>query len=142
MEIKLFYVILGLAIVLLFVNCNSSKQKNLTAKPENTITIGSGGGFTGAIKAFKLGTDGVVTVDNKEVLKFKKSQAKQFFENVNTLGLWDVTQNEPGNMYSFIELNIDGKEHRIVWGSRDSEPNKNAKLFYDNLNYMFNKLIQ
>lgn len=77
------------------------------------ISFGTGGGFTGKVSTYILQANGRLYKEGNE---FKKIGSKETLEIFNEAkAVKEYTFNEPGNLYSFIEIKSKGKENRIVW---------------------------
>jgi hypothetical protein len=139
------FLILGLTAASLLVFLWSCKSKKVAVDPLTQVGViwGSGGGFTGKTTTFKLletgeiykteGTQGATLMPMKPI---KAKVAKAMFSAVRELNLAEVSQNTPGNMYNFVELNIDGKPHRITWGDAENAIPQKVKDFYTLLNQL------
>jgi hypothetical protein len=92
--------------------------------PANQLIFGSGGGFTGAVKAYSLLDDGRIMAQSddgktyKSVAKVGKDELSQLKADAQKLD--KETFNEPGNLYYFIETKgVTEKNQRLTWGSTD-----------------------
>lgn len=95
------------------------------------ISFGSGGGFTGEVKTYKLTSE--CNLFEKET-QLKKVESKKTFELFNQAKeLKDVVFNEPDNMYSFIEIKTNEKTNRIVWAYGSTTVDKKVIELYNAL---------
>jgi hypothetical protein len=138
--------ILLLLCLFLYNSCSSSKVKQPSEFADAQITFGSGGGFTGLVTDYTLLGNGQLfkrsSKDNQfvELKKGKKNAAQQALENYTFLGIDQLTVNDPGNLYYFIEHKTkEGKTHRLTWGNGASPQEEKLKLYYSLLNAMIPK---
>lgn len=106
------------------------------------IRIGHGGGFTGQETIFTLHANGTIERDGKGVGRMSKSQFRQLASNLTTLDLASQSWNQPGNLYRFIEFNMDQKSNRLTWDPNSKEINPHFTLFYELANHSIHKAIQ
>jgi hypothetical protein len=95
------------------------------------ITFGSGGGFTGAIKSFKLNTSGKLFENDTVIIKVSSKKTIELFNKAELLK--DFEFNRPDNLYRFIEIKTKEKTNRIVWAFGSMEIDKKALELYDSL---------
>lgn len=88
------------------------------------IYFGSGGGFTGEVKTYRLTSDSKLLEENKELKKIDSKITSAIF--IEAKEIKDYSFNKPDNMYSFIELKTKGKVNRIVWAFGSLEVDKKA----------------
>ena len=106
-----------LYIVLLFAifhSCMSGKISTKTGIDE--IHFGSGGGFTGEVKAYMLSANGQLTERTKEIGLSKEIDSKTIlgiFSEAKEIKAYSL--NEPGNIYLFIEIKSKETSNKIVW---------------------------
>ena len=102
------------------------------------IAFGQGGGFSGQVTQFVLLDDGrlfqrpwrdtIVTF----IDRWEKNFTKQIFQNYHTLKLENLTYNEPGDLYYFIDFQSgESMHHRIVWGKPGFHPEENLITYYN-----------
>ncbi len=107
---------LALLALLLFNAC--TYQRAIKQTGVQSISYGSGGGFTGAVVSYSLSLDGQLSkTENNSTMPVKvigTKNVKALFEEA--AGLKDYTFNEPGNMYSFITIKTDTQSRYISWG--------------------------
>ena len=112
---------MGCTILLLMGNC-----KTVPFQPEtyddDYLVIGDGGGYTGLETSFYITNRGEVfkhsgrdTVYQK-MPKINQKVVKQAMGSIDQLGLIDYQFQNPGNVYKFLSMNIDGKSNKVVWG--------------------------
>lgn len=129
--------ILGLILAPLF-NCKSTKSKVNSGM--DWIKIGDGGGFTGKETVYTINTQsGSVESEGKSFKKLKSADLNQWMKNFYSLGVDQLSLNEPGNRYQFIELNLQGKTQKLVWNPSDQNVPKDIHLIYDHLNHLVQK---
>lgn len=114
--------ILILGILFLF-SCNSAKKINPYQYKNPKITFGSGGGFTGVESSYTLLDNGQLFQLTKmgqefnRLNKIDKNKVTQIFETCKLFKLEEIKLNNPGNMYHYLDISIEGKQNRIVWGN-------------------------
>jgi hypothetical protein len=90
---------------------------------EDLITIGEGGGIAGIESRYYFITNGQVYHQMGRDTVFDKLPAidprivTQVIETAQQVGLADYTYQNPGNVYKFLTVNIDGKENKIIWST-------------------------
>jgi hypothetical protein len=95
------------------------------------IHFGSGGGFTGAVKTYKITADAKLYENEKEIKKIDKKKTLELFKKANEFK--DFYFNEPENIYSFIEIKTKEKTNRIVWAGGSIKVNQKIIVYYNNL---------
>ncbi len=115
------------AIVLLLSACNTCHV--VTSSQIREIQFGRGGGFTNQKEMYSLSKKGELSKDGKLIKRVSCEDVERLFAIADSI---DITFNEPGNLYWFIE--IKGKEPRkFVWGG-SSEVDRKLKDLYIELN--------
>ncbi len=120
--------------VLHMCSCKSSKP---VFNPDDTkkdfLIFGNGGGFTGQVTKYYLTKDGDVYQQSGDTTELRgtviKSVSAQIFTNFNSLGLNQLSINEPGNRYFFVELKEGNSKVSLTWG-KEPLGNKNLEIFY------------
>jgi hypothetical protein len=112
-----------------------------TVKPNypwlKEFKIGQSGGFTGASEEYFITSDGRILLrdytrgTDKVLGKFPRKTAKEVFSKFDALALSEIEMNQPYNMSYYLEMNIFGKQHRILWGDPKSPPPGNIGPFYE-----------
>ena len=121
--------IYSLLLLVMLNSCATSKIVVNTGIEE--ITFGSGGGFTGVVKTYKLTSCGKLFEDDTELKKVSSKKRFELFKQAKVLK--DVDFNRPDNLYRFIEIKTKEKTNRIVWSFGSMEIDKNALELYDSL---------
>lgn len=118
MNSKLTLVLLSLSIT--FYCCKSYTPDQL---PEKQLVFGNGGGFAGIETAYTLLENGQLFKHNshdsipKELTKLGRKTAQQFFTALNDMAFDTISLNDPGNIYQFIQLQEEGKTHKVTWNA-------------------------
>jgi len=94
-----------------------------TCAQNQAIVIGGGGGFSGAVTAYKItpkgevlkGT-GVAEIKYTDCAKIKKSKAKKMIDDAKREAASIKEFNHPGNMYSFLAIEQETEQTRLTWG--------------------------
>lgn len=134
---KLSTILCPLILLLMVAGCHHSTQFPSNFKGKQ-VEFGQGGGFSGAVTQFVLLDDGrlfqrpwhdstLVFID-----RWKSNLTSQLFQNYETLNLQNLSYNEPGDLYYFIDYRPDQKNHhRIVWGKPGFHPDENLITYYN-----------
>jgi hypothetical protein len=94
------------------------------------IKFGTGGGFTGEVRTYKL-TAACKLFEKEKVLK-KVESKKTMKLFIQAKELKELNFNEPENIYSFIEIKTKLRTNRIVWNYRSTTlDNKVIQLYND-----------
>ena len=122
-----------LILVLALAGCKTYQPDQL---PTSQLRFGSGGGFTGAITEYVLLENGQIfireTLDGayQPLGKINKGRAKTIYQSWENKDLTKKEFQHPGNMYYFVTMVNDGKEHRLTWGSHNHPAGDEIKAFY------------
>ena len=135
---KIIYLLFILLTPLLTNNCNSQKMNNgKTSGNDKFFIIGSGGGFTGEYKQFKVHESGEVEKladDNEEYEHYselEKSLADSFFQELETLHIADQNFIHPGDMSFYLGVMKGEELHMVKWGDERYPMDKNIKNFFE-----------
>jgi hypothetical protein len=115
------------AILATLVACSSGKALPAQDKGEQ-LHFGQGGGFTGALTYYILLDDGRIFsrgADSTDtyLTTLERPLTRQLFAHYRQVGLDKQQFNEPGNLYRFLELHVDGaRVNRMTWGAEDFTP--------------------
>lgn len=126
------------SILMIFSNCKTNNELPLDYDGPS-ITFGKGGGFSGQVKEYQLLPDGrifkMTPHDDQAMLidRIDKNSTTQIFNSYYDLGIDNLEINDPGNMYSFLIMKKDNKEHKIQWGGTQSDPGDALKIYFSNL---------
>jgi hypothetical protein len=118
---------LAAAIVATMVACSSGKAVPAQDKGEQ-LHFGQGGGFTGAVTYFVLRDDGRIFSRDSEgtdayLTTLARPLTRQLFSHYRQVGLDKQQFNEPGNLYRFLELHVDGtRVNQMTWGAEGFTP--------------------
>jgi hypothetical protein len=124
---------------LFFFSCKSNDIVYTANSVEGErIIFGNGGGFAGTVTTYMLFDNGQMFMKGPRKDSFVSHQVieqklcDQLFKNSETLGLKDMTVNDPGNMYYFIELVGKEEKKKLMWGGNE-EVDPMLKAYYQNL---------
>ncbi len=107
--------------------------------PIRQIVFGDGGGFAGIETSFTLLENGQifkqVGVEGafEELKSIKSKEAKVLFDKVNSLQLFKLDIEKPGNMYYFLRQVTDNLDSRVTWGAGDYMPPQGLVSVYKEL---------
>ena len=129
---------LSLLSLLWFTQCKVAKY-SADKLPVRQVVFGDGGGFAGIETTYtllengqlfkKVGTDGAY----QELKSIKPKQAKELFTKVNSLQLFKLDMEKPGNLYYFLRQVTDHLDSRVTWGSGDFVPPQAVVSVYKEL---------
>jgi hypothetical protein len=104
---------------------------------DKVIVIGTGGGFSGAVTAYKITEKGEVFKGNglaeiKYTLcaKIKKSKAKKLIQQASTEVEAIKDFNHPGNLYSFIAIESGNDKTRLTWGDNNNPTPEKIRVLH------------
>ncbi len=130
--------VLALLILALSPACKVSKYTS-DKLPIRQIVFGDGGGFAGIETSFTLlengqlfkqvGVEGALV----ELKAVKAREAKMLFDKVNSLQLFKLDIQKPGNMYFFLRQITDNLDSRVTWGAGDYFPPQSLVSTYKEL---------
>lgn len=139
MQINFWKQIVGCGILFLIGNC-----KTVPFQPESYrddyLVIGNGGGYTGIETSFYITTNGDVFRHSGRDTIFQKMPrinqkiVKQAIGSIDQLNLIDYQFQNPGNVYKFLSMNIEGKSNKVVWGDNQQEVSPAIANIYRLLN--------
>lgn len=118
-----------LLLLVILSSCITHKTIKKTGIEE--ISFGSGGGFTGEVKTYKLSSNGKLFEKGVEIKKIESKSTLKFFNQAKQLK--DIDYNKPGNMYSFLEIKTKNKTNRIVWSDGSTDVDKRITELYAEL---------
>ena len=107
--------------------------------PIRQIVFGDGGGFAGIETSFTLLENGQlfkqVGVEGafEELKSIKPKEAKALFDKVNSLQLFKLDIEKPGNLYYFLRQVTDHLDSRVTWGAGDYLPPQGIVSVYKEL---------
>jgi hypothetical protein len=113
-----------------------SQHHNFDGYEGKIITIGKGGGFTGAYDEYSILENGRVfkynTIEKERhyLGKIESNVTRQLFSNYAMLGISGKELNNPGNMNYYIQYKDDQNSFRSLWSDFNAV-DKNIRLFYD-----------
>lgn len=107
--------------------------------PVRQVVFGDGGGFAGIQTSYTLlengqlfkqmGVEGTMT----ELKSIKSKEAKALFDKVNSLQLFKLDIEKPGNMYYYLRQVTDHLDSRVTWGAGDYMPPEALVTVYKEL---------
>ncbi len=137
-------------------NTEASTEKAATderhvkgAELPKLVTIGEGGGFSGAVTSFITQRNGTVTrhntYNNSKVLlhNLELDVLNQLYDDLAELDLPNAKFSYPGNMYKFITMEMeDGTKHSVKWGNPSKMPPAKYMNFYSKYMGIFNTPVE
>ncbi len=116
-----------------------TKKYTSSEIPEEKITFGSGGGFSGIYSEYVLLKNGQLfekqQPGNKmiELESITKKQAKTLFEKCEALKLSTMDFKEPDNYSHYIEVTTTDHTNRVTWGKKEDPISGDIKEFFHEL---------
>lgn len=101
------------------------RRADTTPVPERTLIIGSGGGFTGIYRGYRLCSDGRVygwsapagARDTGTILFTDMDSVTVFFGMIDEMKFQEIHYNDVGNMNWYVELQQGDEQHRVQWST-------------------------
>ncbi|OWY24177.1 hypothetical protein C7N43_05490 [Sphingobacteriales bacterium UPWRP_1] len=113
-------------------------KTNLPATFTATLTVGSGGGFTGATVRYVIPPDGKVTrirtkvpQDTTFIKQLTTKELTALQQDAQRLRLNQMTFNFPGNLYYFITYADKDLTNTITWGDRSNPAPPDVQDYYN-----------
>ncbi len=112
----------------------------------DSLTIGSGGGFTGQVTSYKVikckiyKGKGLAAIKYSEEAKLKRRSKKILNKGAKGLQKKNTSLNKPSNTYKFIRIYSKGKITEIVWGDPSPEIPKEVIDYYDKISEVIKNL--
>jgi hypothetical protein len=113
----------GIILVFFLVNACRSIVFHPATYTENLLSSGEGGGFTGIETRYFFTKTGQVFQQTGQDTALNKMPSvsrkivSQAISTIYQLDLVSYSYQNPGNVYKFLEIKLDGKVNRIVWGA-------------------------
>lgn len=107
--------------------------------PIRQIVFGDGGGFAGIETTYTLLENGQIfkqvgiNGSFTELKPIKPKAAKVLFDKVNSLQLFKLDIDKPGNLYYFLRQVTDHLDSRVNWGAGDYMPPQGLVSVYKEL---------
>ena len=124
-----------LALTIMILSCN--KKLTLAKMPTSRIEFGNGGGFTGKTKTYVLLENGHLYqhFSTDTTYTHLTSVGKETVETLfkNSKKITSIDYDSPGNMYSFITIIDNAKEHKINFGNATGIVPTEVDAFYRQL---------
>lgn len=148
----LFFALLG---AFLLASCHKKQQTALAsgktngeaAKASWSVTVGSGGGFTGGGVRYIINSDGqlfrlrTIPTDSTFLRQLDTKELKSVKKMLDDADLKKNAPQQPGNMTYFIHYQPDKEQtYSAVWGDhRKTTPEQLKKLYKDLLSFINDK---
>lgn len=117
-----------------------------TARNFTELSLGHGGGFTGAETRYIISADGKVhkgeglPPELNLIGTLSKKTLQKLDEKLKATNLPGYTYQQPGNYNHFIELRQNSQLHRIVWADgNEEEVRQDVREFYE---WLINEMQQ
>lgn len=130
--------VLALFSLAVFTACKSTKYTP-DKFPIRQIVWGDGGGFAGIETSYTLLENGQifkqvgVNGNYTELKPIKSREAKKLFDKVNSLQLFKLDIDKPGNLYYYLRQVTDHLDSRVTWGAGDYLPPQGLVSVYKEL---------
>ncbi len=122
---------------------------NITGKIESTgiqsLSFGTGGGFTNEIKTYTLMPDGTMwlhnslTYDSAVIKNISKKEVNKMYSSSLSAGLDTLHYSNPGNIYSFITVVKNGASNKVVWEKNEAGLPEGVASLYSALSELTRK---
>lgn len=132
---------LVLSVLLSLISCKS-QQQNYDDFKGRIITVGKGGGITGAYDEYSILENGqlfhynTLTKERLNLGKLETNITNQIFHNYELLKIGEKKFNLPGNMNYFVQFNDSGKIVRSLWSDMDSADSQLVLFYKFAMNYI------
>ena len=101
------------------------------------IKFGSGGGFTGNKVEYEINPSGKVY---KTESLIRRKEVISILDNIENICKNDTSFKQPGNIYFFIDIDIEGCQKIFVWGEEGFSTPVRIQSTYQNLTESANNL--
>lgn len=118
-----------------------------TNLPDQQLEFGSGGGFTGEVRAYVLLPNGQLfrrawpSDTLQTVGRLPRSQARALFAQADQLDWKGTSSQPPGNVNTFLIYRNDGEELKLNWPNLQEEAPAPFRDLYSELNEAL-KMVQ
>lgn len=128
-------ILAGLAGFTVLVGCSTF----ITSARIETITLGSGGGFTGMRTGYRIERSGLVeewdmlrdSVRLRATVKIPASRVREYFARAEALRLDTLHFDKPGNISFWLEIRTNAAITRLRWSSDTHLPHEIAAFYRD-----------
>ena len=113
----------------------ASQNTTSSAGKDTQLYFGSGGGFSGISKDFRLSANGTmqqkpsITSAWGDIGKVPQATTDQLFSQVQQLGISELQHDYPSNRYYYIETKGDAP-NKVMWGNPDHPPADEIKILH------------
>ncbi|MGB1206841.1 MAG: hypothetical protein ACPG5B_14425 [Chitinophagales bacterium] len=117
----------------------TTTAKTLEEISKYTISIGEGGGLTGAYTMYViLPTGNVQMVEtlnntNKSVKILNQAEQAKIYNELQALNFENIKYNKPSNMTYYVTVQDVGLNHTVRWGNKQKDTPKKVEQFYKNI---------
>jgi|SRR5699024_5722668 len=118
-------------LVLVLLSACSSSEQLVSHTGVKKIKFGSGGGVTGAQTIYALNAKAELYQNDTLLKKITPQKTKYLFEKAGALR--EMKLEQPGNLYSFIEIKTPTATNRIVWQAGRTDIPKEITQLYNAL---------
>jgi len=135
------FIIISLSLLVTIVLACASQSSNKAS--DQYLYFGSGGGFSGMSKDFRLSANGTlqqkpnITEPWGDIGTIKQATTAQLFIQIDQLELRTLNHDYPGNRYHYIKVagwssqnESQPIKNKITWGSADHEPSKEIQKLH------------
>ena len=122
-----------------FFQCKSKKFLQPSEFEGRFIAFGNYGGFAGSYKEYKLLENGQLfwrsepNATYEELESVEKEIVNQCLENFESLGFFELKQEDRGNLTYFLECGNDENSNKILWSNPQNPSERNIPLYYRNM---------
>jgi hypothetical protein len=109
-----------------------------TTFPQQSFSMGKGGGFTGKYIEYLVKSNGeVYDISNGQTptlfKTFNKEQITAIFKKFDQLNIRSLNFSHPGNITSYIRCESNNKTYELKWGDNKNTPPENVLDFFESV---------
>jgi len=104
-----------------------------------TISLGSGGGVTGAYTMYVVSPTGNVQMvetlnnTNKSVKILNQAEQAKIYDRLQSLNFESIKYNKPSDMTYYLTVQDVGLNHTVRWGDKQQDTPKKVVELYENI---------
>ncbi len=124
----------------LLAGCCTNQGATRPLTDRDTITVGSGGGITGAYSGYRLDGDGAVYAwtrmpggadSTRFLFTLSPDTTRMVFRRLDTMEFDTIEFSHPGNITYYVERRVDSTSHTVRWSRGDDRVPEPVRTFYN-----------